>query len=414
MDKVRAELPLPPKAVPVFSGRVRFRGMHGGRGSAKTQTMALMTAVKGYQYGRMGINGLLLCAREHAVNLDESSMQEVKDAIRRVPWLSAYYEIGEQFIRSKDRRINYAFTGLRHNIQGTKSKARILIAWVDEAEHVSEHAWRTLIPTVRAEGPDWNSEIWLSWNREFENSATNKRFIQQQTDEMKIIELNWRDNPWFPEVLNRQRLEDQRLRPETYGHIWEGEYLTLSDAQVFAGLFELSRFEPQPDWEGPYYGLDFGFSQDPTAATESYIFDNCLYIFRAAEKKKLEIDETASWLAKNFPRSTMHVIRADNARPESISYLKNHGVPRCIACKKGKGSVEDGVAYIKGFDRVYIHEDYALPAHFEFIRYAYKVDRLSGDIMPILVDAYNHIIDSLRYGLEPMIRSKGLPRLRAL
>ena len=131
---------LPPKLIPVFTGPARYRGAYGGRGSAKTYSFALMTAVHGYQVGMSGGAGQILCAREHLNSLDESSMAEIKAAIRSVPWLDAYYEIGEKFIRSRDGRIRYLFAGLRHNLDSVKSKSRIILAWVDEGEGVSEVA----------------------------------------------------------------------------------------------------------------------------------------------------------------------------------------------------------------------------------------------------------------------------------
>lgn len=374
-----------------------------------------MSAVDGYRFGRAGISGIMLCGREHLNSLDESSMEEVKQAITSIPWLNSYYEIGEKYIRSRDRRIRYAFTGLRHNIGAVKSKARILRAWVDEAEAVSEAAWRTLIPTVRDQDPggQWASEIWLTWNPELESSSTNQRFKESRPTDAKIVELNWRDNPWFPGVLNAERLEDLRLRPDTYDHIWEGAYLVITDAQVFKDHFEMDYFEPQPDWNGPYFGLDFGFSLDPTAAVQAYIHNKVLYIRREASKLKLDLDQTVPFLAKHIPQITMHSVRADSARPESISHLRQNGMPGIIGAKKGKGSVEDGIEYIKHFDRVVIHPD-CPQTHQEFRLYSYKVDRLSGDILPVLLDANNHHIDALRYALEPMIRTRSRPRIRAL
>jgi len=411
----KAELELPPKLVPVFSGPARYRGSHGGRGSGKTRSFALMTAVDGYRFGRAGIGGVMLCAREHLNSLDESSMEEVKQAIMSVPWLNAYYDIGEKYIRSKDGRIRYAFSGLRHNVDAVKSKARILRAWIDEAENVSETAWRKLIPTVREADPGgkWQSEIWLTWNPESEDSATNQRFIVSAPDDAKIVQLNYRDNPWFPSTLEAERLQDLRLRPDTYEHIWEGAYLTITEAQVFHNKFEVDEFEPADNWNGPYHGLDFGFSQDPTAATQSYIYDNKLFIRREAVKKKLELDATVGFLTDRIPRIAMYTVRADSARPESISYLKNNGMPQVLGAKKGPGSVEDGIEYIKSFEKVIIHPECAETAR-EFRLYSYKVDRLSGDILPKPLDANNHCIDSLRYALEPMIRLRSGPRIRAL
>jgi len=412
---LKAQVQLPPKLIPVFSGPARYRGSYGGRGSGKTRSFALMTAIDGYRLGRAGVSGMMLCGREHLNSLDESSMEEVKQAIASEPWLLDYYEMGEKYIRSRDGRIKYGFTGLRHNIDGLKSKARILRAWIDEAEQVSEVAWRKLIPTVRDQDMQkgWSSEIWVTWNPESEHSATNQRFKESTPANAKIQELNWRDNPWFPETLEAERQEDLRLRPDTYEHIWEGAYLVLTEAQIFANHYTVDYFEPQPAWDGPYHGLDFGFSQDPTAATQTYIHDNVLYIRREAVKKKLDLDRTVEFLVREIPRISMHVVRADNARPESISYLRQHGMPQTVGVRKGKGSVEDGIEFMKSFDKIVIHPDCPETAR-EFNLYSYKIDRLSGDVLPIIVDAHNHCIDSIRYALEPMIKHRARPRIRSL
>lgn len=229
---MQTEIKLPPKLVPVFTGPARYRGAYGGRGSAKTRTFALMTAVRGYQWGMSGQEGQILCAREYMNSLDESSLEEVKAAIRSVPFLDAYYEIGDKFIRSKDRRIRYTFSGLRHNLDSIKSKARILLCWVDEAEPVTEEAWRKLVPTIREDG----SEIWVTWNPESSKSATHKRFRADPPTGAKIAELNWRDNPWFPAVLEQERQEDAAKRPEHYPHVWEGDFATFIEGAYYAEL----------------------------------------------------------------------------------------------------------------------------------------------------------------------------------
>lgn len=218
---MNARIELPPKLVDLFDGEARYRVAYGGRGSGKTRSFALMSAVYGYKWGMSGKQGQILCAREHLNSLDESSLEEVKSAIRSVDWLSAYYEIGEKYIRSKDGRINYVFAGLRRNLDSIKSKARIILCWVDEAENVSESAWQKLIPTVRED----DSEVWVTYNPESKHSAVHQRFRVNQRSDVKICEINWRDNPWFPDVLDQERQADQEVRPDVYGHIWEGEFL---------------------------------------------------------------------------------------------------------------------------------------------------------------------------------------------
>jgi len=225
-----AKIELPPKLVDVFSGEARVRGAYGGRGSAKTVNFAKMTAVKGYQWAMAGVSGQILCGREYQNSLSDSSFVEIVDAINSVDWLKEFYEIGENYIRTKCGRIKYTFSGLRHNIDSIKSKGRILLAWVDEAENVSELAWQKLMPTVRADG----SEVWVTWNPESVDSATHKRFREDPPSNSKIVELNYTDNPWFPDVLEHERLEDMRKRPETYKWIWQGGFNDNQVGSIYA------------------------------------------------------------------------------------------------------------------------------------------------------------------------------------
>ncbi len=207
-----------------------YRGAWGGRGSAKTRSFAKMSAVHGLRCAEAGESGVIVCGREFMNSLDESSLAEVKVAILEEPWLAERYDVGEKYVRTKDRRIDFAFVGLRHNLDSIKSKSRIRLLWVDEAEPVSETAWAKAIPTVREDG----SEIWVTWNPERKKSATHIRFRQDPPTDSKIIRLNWRDNPRFPSTLNKTRLDDQQKRPDQYDHVWEGDFVTVVAGAYFA------------------------------------------------------------------------------------------------------------------------------------------------------------------------------------
>jgi len=227
------QVALPPKLVPVFIGPARYRGAYGGRGSGKSRSFAVMAAIKGYQLAQAGKSGLIVCGREFMNSLADSSLAEVRQAIAAQPWLAAYYAVGENYVRSRDGRIAFAFIGLRHNLDSIKSKAHIHVLWIDEAERVSEEAWRKIIPTVREK----DSEIWVTWNPESRAAATHKRFRESRPHEARIVALNWRDNPWFPAVLEKERQADLLNRPESYAHIWEGDFATyISGAYYAAGL----------------------------------------------------------------------------------------------------------------------------------------------------------------------------------
>lgn len=392
---------IPSKIAANFAKPATYRVFKGGRGSAKTRSLATMSCVYVMRLAMAGEEGVFLCAREHLNSLEESSLEEIKGALRADPVLEAFFEIGEKYVRTKCRRISFIFAGLRHNLDSIKSKARILGAWVEEAENVSDVAWRKLLPTVRHEG----AEIWISYNPESPESATHKRFVADPPSNCIVTTINWRDNPWFPDILNQQRLDDQQKRPDIYDHVWEGAFLTLTDAQVFGGKFDIAEFEPQPNWNGPYQGVDFGFAQDPTAAVRCYVADRKLWVRKEAGRVKLELDDTAKFICDRIPDFAKYAARADSARPESISYLSRHGLPRMESVKKWAGSVEDGVEFIKSFDRVVIHPECSQIAR-EFRLYSYKVDKLSGDILPVIVDANNHYIDALRYALVPLMKAR--------
>jgi len=212
---------IPLKLKPVFMGDADVRGSYGGRGSAKTRTFAKMTAVRAHQLARAGKEGIILCGRQFMNSLDDSSLEEIKLAIREESWLLDFFEIGDKYIRTKDGRIKYTFAGLDRSIASIKSKSRILLCWVDEAEEVTDAAWTVLIPTIREEG----SELWVTWNPRSKNSATHRRFREETDPLYKIAEMNWRDNAMFPSKLERERQRDLNNNPEMYDYIWEGGFL---------------------------------------------------------------------------------------------------------------------------------------------------------------------------------------------
>lgn len=228
------QVALPNKLKPVFLGPADVRGAYGGRGSGKTRSFAKMAAVRGYIYGMQGVSGIILCARQFMNSLADSSLEEVKRAIEEEPFLTDYYEVGEKFIRSHDGRIDFAFAGLEKSIDAIKSKGRILICWVDEAEPVTGEAWSVLIPTLREEGSDWNAELWVTWNSKRKQAACESRFRRSTDPLIKVVELNWRDNPKFPAKLERERQRDLKERPDQYDHVWEGAYVTVIEGAYYA------------------------------------------------------------------------------------------------------------------------------------------------------------------------------------
>lgn len=250
------QIRIPDKLVPVFTGEAMYRGAYGGRGSAKTRTFAKMAALHGVRCAEANEPGVIVCGREFMNSLDDSSLAEVKAAILEEPWLAAKYDVGEKYVRTKDGRINFAFIGLRHNLDSIKSKSRIRLLWVDEAEPVSETAWGKAIPTVREEG----AEIWVTWNPERKKSATHKRFREDPPTGSKIVQMNWRDNPWFPSTLEKTRLDDKLKRPEQYEHVWEGDFVTAVEGAYYASYLTQAKEQGR---------IGF-FAKDPLMAVRSF------------------------------------------------------------------------------------------------------------------------------------------------
>jgi len=386
-------LEIPPKLIPVFAkprGYFRYRAAYGGRGSAKSFTFAKMAAIWG------AIEPLrILCTRELQDSIKNSFHAELKNAIASDAWLSSCYDVGIDYLKGKNGT-EFIFKGLRHNIASIKSLAQIDLCIIEEAEDVPEYSWVDLEPTIRAS----RSEIWVIWNPKKKNSPVDNRFVKSSPERSIIVKMNYSDNPWFPAELEEQRIDAQRRMDDAkYRHIWEGHYLESTEAQIFNGCFTIQDFTPNDHFDGPYYGLDFGFSQDPTAATENYVYNDDLYIYRESGKVGLELDNTFNFIASTMPNIANFTVRADSARPESIDYLKRHGMPRIKGVKKGKGSVEDGIEHLKSFNNIYVHPSCKNTIS-EFRQYSYKIDRLTGDILPVIVDANNHYIDSIRYAME--------------
>lgn len=343
----------------------------------------------------------ILCTRELQVSIRESMHAELRNAIASEPWLAAHYDITENTIRGKNGT-EFIFRGLRHNMSSIKSMAQIDLCLVEEAEDVPAQSWLDLEPTIRTPG----SEIWAIWNPKRDGSPIDKLLRKRLPPRAQVVQMNYSDNPWFPTVLEEQRAHHRAvLDPNTYAHIWEGAYLENSDSQIFADRFSVEEFAPGTDWDGPYIGLDFGFAADPTAAVKVWVHNNCLWIEQEAGRNKLELDETGAFVADRIPDAATNVIRADSARPESISYLKRNGLPKIQSCEKWAGSVEDGIAHIKSYRKVIIHPQCKETIN-EFRLYSYKVDRLTGDIKPDIVDAFNHYIDAIRYAIGPLVRKK--------
>ena len=391
MQKQKAVNVILPESFEDLFRPYRYKIYYGGRGSGKSWSLAQALILKALQ-GQYKI----LCAREFQSSISDSVHQLLQTQIGRLG-LSVYFDIGKTTITSKTGS-SFIFKGLRMNPQEIKSTEGVDLCWVEEAQSVSEESWRVLTPTIRKAG----SEIWISFNPLNETDPTYQRFVVNPQPDSIIRKVNWDDNPHFPTVLNAERMHMLRTDPEAYNHVWGGEVLKISNAVIFKGKFEVRPFETPQDVRF-YHGADWGFATDPTCLVRCFVQNRTLYIDREAYGVGVDLDETPA-LFDAIETSRRWPIKADNARPETISYMKKRGF-NIAAATKWQGSVEDGIAHLRSFDRIIIHERCKHTAE-EFRLYSYKVDRQTGDVLPIVVDAHNHCIDSLRYALDGLIHRR--------
>jgi phage terminase large subunit len=387
--------------------RCRYKSAYGGRGSAKSWAAADALLVRAFNEPLR-----ILCAREFQRSIGDSVHHLLDTQIARLG-LSAFFDVQKTTIKCLPSGSTIIFAGLKHNIRSLKSLEGIDICWVEEAEAVSESSWSYLIPTIRKPG----SEIWVTFNPDQDSDPTYRRFVEGQPNydpkRTQSVQVSWRDNPALPDVLLAELEHLRRTDPDAYAHVWEGGTWTRSDAQVFNGKWAIDDFVPvtsskvaSDNWVGPYYGADWGFSSDPTTLVRLWTHARKLYVEHEAYALGCDIDKTPA-LFDGVPDSRKYVIRADNARPETINHLRRtHRVEPCI---KWPGSVEDGITFLRSFEQIVIHPRCRHAAE-EFRFYSYKTNKLTGDVLPDLKPGNDHVIDGIRYALGPLIRPRTPPR----
>lgn len=388
------EILTPPAMVP-FLQPMRYKGAYGGRGGTKSHSFAEMLI----EHCVMNPGTRAVCVREIQRTLEQSVKRLLEDKLELHELKNEFHVSNTQIVTPGDGVI--IFQGMQdHTAESIKSLEGFDIAWVEEAQTLSERSLTLLRPTIREPG----SELWFTWNPRHETDPVDKllRGPNPPPDSI-VIGTTYRDNPWFPEVLRREMEWDKKRDPEKYAHVWLGEYERHSESRVFKN-WRIEEFGT-PGNATLYYGADWGYSVDPTVLVRMWVDERRLYIDREVYQIGCEIDHIPDLFdsldgghARNWP------IRADSARPETISYLQKHGYPLLTAAIKGPNSVKEGVIFLQGFD-IIIHPRCIHTAD-EFTMYSFKKDKLTDIVTPILEDKKNHVIDSCRYAVETL-RSAG-------
>lgn len=448
-------LSIPEVFEPLLVKGPKYKGARGGRGSGKS-----------HFFGEQLVKRALLnphlravCIREVQRSLTQSSKRMLEDKIRTLK-VQRFFEITDKVIHILDddgvRCGVIIFEGMQnHTADSIKSLEGFSIAWVEEAQALSQRSLDLLYPTIREAG----GEIWFSWNPNRADDPVEKFMCaegewdektQRHVDpDMVCVQANFRDNPWFELTSLVNDMErDRRRDKDRYAHIWLGKFAKRTGALVFNN-WEIAIFEPSPVVERYLFGADWGFSVDPSVLVRAWIGraidrgedergnriitaipdprGSCLFIDAEAYKVGCEIDETPSLFAgdcppgmmghnggprwtngptEEFPERARHrgipgahrwPITADSARPETISFMKRMGF-NIKGALKGPGSVEDGIEFLKNYD-IYVLP-HCIHTIDELSSYSWKVDPKTDEILPILEDKKNHVIDSLRYAVE--------------
>ena len=375
----------------------RYKGSFGGRGSGKSHFFAerlIEEAVGGHIRAA--------CLREHQNSIKDSSKQLLEDKIERLG-VSSMFHVTETEIRGPNESL-FIFRGLQnHTASSMKSLEGFNRAWVDEAQTISARSLEIATPTFRAPG----TEMCFSWNPTKASDPVDLFFRTADPSDKDIVSVrvNFGDNPWFPDDLRRDAERDRRRDPDKYAHVWLGEYSRNSEARVFRN-WRIGTLPIPPDAR-PYFGADWGFAVDPTVLVRCWSWGRTLYVDREVYSVGCEIDRTPALFDRMNDAATKDIrawpIIADSARPETVSYMRRHGFPKIESARKGPGSVEDGVEFLKNHDIV-VHPDCRHTTD-ELTLYSYKIDKRTNEVLPELEDKKNHVIDALRYAVEKLRRN---------
>lgn len=213
----------------------RYKVYYGGRGSGKSWAMARALICISLQR-----KVRILCARELQTSITDSVYKLLSDQIHEMGF-GAYFEVLQNSIRCNLTGSEFAFAGLRTStVTKIKSFEGVDYCWVEEAQVVSKKSWDILIPTIRKETKDakgailTQSEIWISFNPELEEDDTYHRFVKTRPGDAIVKMVSWRDNPWFPKVLQTEMEELREKDYDAYLNVWEGHCKVVLDGAVYA------------------------------------------------------------------------------------------------------------------------------------------------------------------------------------
>lgn len=391
------EIPTPRIILPMLD-EVRYKGLFGGRGSMKSHFFAELMVEEAMTME----DYRAVCLREIQKSLSQSVKLLIMDKIKK-------FRVGHLF-KERDSWIEtpgdgvIIFQGMQnHTADSIKSLEGYKRAWFEEAQNMSQRSFDLLRPTIRAPG----SQLWFSWNPNKPTDPVDDFFRGKRAKHpsLRCIKINHADNPWFPEELRIEMEYDRQHNHDKYLHIWEGGYLVHSEARIFKryryGTVEEIESAVAAQGIKRLQGADWGYADDPNVGVVLFVDvpGRKIYVRWEVYKIRVELDDTPAFF-KRIPDFERWTTIADSARPETISHMQRHGLPRFKAARKGPNSVLEGIEFLKGYE-IIVHPD-CVHTMDELDHYMWKVDEDTDLILPVPSDVKNHVIDSIRYAIEPL------------
>lgn len=384
----------------------RYKVARGGRGSGKSWGFARALLLIGAQKPTR-----VLCTREVQKTIAQSVHQLLEDQVEALN-LGSFYDVLNNEIRGKNGSAFY-FAGLSDQTADTlKSFEGVDIVWCEEAHTITKKSWNVLTPTIRKD----SSEIWVSFNPELESDETYRRFITSPPPDCVSVEMNYVDNPWFPEVLEKERVHAKAtMKPEEYAHIWEGKCKPAVEGAIYFDQMSqaLSRIGncPHDPLLKTHAVWDLGFNDSMSIILTQKVSSEIRLIHYiegnqrtladySSELKTLTLDgQPINWGHHYLPHDGF--TKKHQTGKQDAEILRglgwsvpgdslNPGVPRM--------DVEQGIKRARDvFSRVYFNKERTERLVESLKRYRRKVSPTTNEPGEPLHDEFSHAADAFRY-----------------
>ena len=372
---------------PLWMENARFYFLRGGRGSGKSWAVAEYLLVT--LLNNPNLN--LVCLREVQRSIKHSSKKLLADRIN-ILGLSDYFEVLLTEIRLKKGNGIIIFNGLQdHTVDSIKSLEGFNLCWIEEAQTITSYSLELLIPTIRATG----SKIFFTYNPKNKTDAI--ELLRDEKDNKVVIHSTYLDNYYAPSTIIDEAEEMRVKRLSKYNHVYLGQY-GQSEGLIFENVEVRVIREAEIKSLECLQGLDFGYTNDPTAFCINYMDDKnkILYVFDGFYKKGLLNSQIATEIKKLHAHK--HIIYADSAEPKSIDTLRGDGISRIRGALKGKDSINNGIDFLLDYHIV-------INAHLkdfenEANNYTWAIDKKTNKPTNIPIDAFNHFWDACRYSVS--------------